>query len=521
MSGPASLLNDEARREQLEAALSSSLPRQKWYARKGEALSSVSVRDVVLLVSSERQNVCGLLLVDVTGESSQERPDCYVVPWQLSPASEAEPSGVLAVDDGETLIECSADPQFWQTLLQQTRAASIESLTGERLSLTETPDTWKTADIGQTKIDVSSAEQSNTAVTLGDWGFLKLFRRVEAGMNPDVEIGQFLTQQAPQVSTPRVLGTLELRGDSANEPLCLAVLLERVAAESDAWQFTLDALAGFWQRVARDCADWSADRIGTEADLSPLADQIGAFLADVNVLGRRTAELHSALASGSAASFVSEPLTESVLDEQRKRVTTELEDTCRLLRTTASVDDADALSEQLTIAGHRRVDEIMQRLAGLNDVSLIRVHGDYHLGQVLRTHDDFVIIDFEGEPDRPLAERREKRCAAKDVAGMIRSLHYASNAASVGLLPPPDNSIIAPDVWQRQWYVNCRDAFLAGYATSLTAAKIMPADAAAAAALLDMFVVEKVLYELRYEINHRPDWISIPLAGLQELLAVS
>lgn len=513
------LLSNEPGRHALATALMESLPRQKWYARKGEAISAVSIRETVCVPNDTANDRFALLLVDVTGASTTDQPDCYVIPVAINSSADIEPAETLLLDDDHAISECSGDPEFWQSLLKQTEPLAAES--GSQLSFIPGAATNKLDSLANSQITVSAAEQSNTAVRLGDWGFLKLFRRVEPGLNPDIEIGRFLTTTSPHVATPQLLGTLELHSDTSDEPLCLGVLLEQVHAESDAWQFTLNSLADFWQRVADTVADWPAERIVAEAAALSLAEQIGPYLDAVRLLGRRTAELHSGLAAGTSDAFRPEPLTAAAIGEQRDRVAAELAETCRLLRASSVGGDSASLAEQLLATGNARLDEITQLLAGLQSVSLIRVHGDYHLGQVLRTRDDFVIIDFEGEPDRPLAERREKRCALKDVAGMIRSLHYASNAASVGLLPCPVPSIVAPETWQKQWYAVCRSAFLDSYFESLTAPGIVPKDSAATESLLDLFVVEKALYELRYEINHRPDWVTIPLAGLNELFSIS
>jgi trehalose synthase-fused probable maltokinase len=512
-------LSIESARNALSTALTESLPRQKWYARKGEAVSSVSIHDTVCIPTDTADDRFALLLVDVTSASATNHPDCYVIPVAIDSDADIEPAETLLFDDDHAVLECSGDPEFWQSVLKQTEPLIAES--GSKLLFIPGAATNELDSLANSQITVSAAEQSNTAATLGHWGFLKLFRRVEPGLNPDIEIGRFLTTTAPHVATPQLLGTLELHSDTSDEPICLGVLLEQVHAESDAWQFTLNSLADFWQRVADTAADWPAEKIESEADASSLAEQIGPYLDAVRLLGRRTAELHSALAAGSNDAFRPEPLKATAISEQRDRVAVELAETCRLLRESSIGNDSASLAEQLLAVGNARLDEITQELKGLHGVSLIRVHGDYHLGQVLRTHDDFVIIDFEGEPDRPLAERNEKRCSLKDVAGMIRSLHYASNAASVGLLPCPAPSIVAPETWQKQWYAICRSAFLDSYFDSLTARGITPRDAAATESLLDLFVVEKALYELRYEINHRPDWIAIPLAGLNELFSFS
>jgi len=517
MSCLSKLLTDREWLDHFAIELAKTLPSQKWYARKGEAVSSASIRDAVLIPRESGSESFGLLLVEIASDTTADEPDCYVVPVTSRSGGDTDSVEPLLVENGHAISECSGNPEFWRQLLHHSMDQTLVSESGSRLSLVAGNSDEYLSLRSAAQITVSSAEQSNTAVGIGGWGFLKLFRRVEPGLNPDIEIGRFLTETAPHVATPRLLATLALQSGSRQEPLCLGVLLEQVDAECDAWQFTLNSLADFWQRVAETAADWPSDRIEHEAAASLLIEQIGPYLDAVRLLGQRTAELHSALAAGTDNAFRPEPVTSVAINEQRDRVSAELAETCRLLRSSTFSNEPDLLADGLLIAGEARLAEIANELANLQDVSLIRVHGDYHLGQVLRTRDDFVIIDFEGEPDRPLTERREKRCALKDVAGMIRSLHYASNAASVGLLPCPAPAIVAPLIWQRKWFESCRAAFLDGYFDALAVPGITPKTSRATESLLDLFVLEKALYELRYEINHRPDWISIPLAGLSEL----
>ena len=179
------------------------------------------------------------------------------------------------------------------------------------------------------------------------------------------------------------------------------------------------------------------------------------------------------------------------------------------------------LSQKISLRANSLLDEMSSFDPALVNVVSIRCHGDYHLGQVLKTDSDFVILDFEGEPDRPFNERRQKRCAVKDVAGMIRSFHYASCTTAVGILPPPDANITNAAKWQTFWYDNARVGFLAGYKSESEGKPFLPSDDSAFQKLLDLFLIEKVLYELRYEINNRPDWVQIPLAGLNAVLGLS
>jgi maltose alpha-D-glucosyltransferase/alpha-amylase len=239
----------------------------------------------------------------------------------------------------------------------------------------------------------------------------------------------------------------------------------------------------------------------------------------MRLLGTRTAELHRVLASSDDPLFAPEPYdimhqqsiygsavahaarTFDLLRARRGKLPAEL---------VPLADDALAREAQLDRAlaqvTHRRIDVVRTRL-----------HGDYHLGQVLWTGDDFVIIDFEGEPGRPLSQRRFKRAALRDVAGMIRSLHYASAAAlRNGKHRPEDRAILAP--WSRAWSEWMSAAFLAGYLEVVQGSRVIPSKEPDLQLLLDFFLLEKCVYEIGYELDNRPDWVEIPLRGLLALL---
>ena len=322
-------------------------------------------------------------------------------------------------------------------------------------------------------------EQSNSSALFDDRVMLKVFRRLQPGINPDLEVTRYLTVEAGFRHVPAIYGTLE--GAFAETHYVLGVLQEFVPNRGDCWTWfgaTLPAL----QRQRLDAA--------VEA---------------VGLLGQRTAEMHVALAQETTdPAFAPEPVDAAYADETLARVRAELDETAVLLASGAAgdADLIDGLRARLASAG------------AMVGTLRTRIHGDYHLGQVLRTlEDDYAIIDFEGEPSRSIAQRREKYPPLRDVAGMVRSLGYA--AGSLRKTGPDENLLALVDAWEER----ARIAFLERYRSVVAASGIalVPSDDAAFDAALHILEIEKSLYEARYEINNRPDWLDIPLSALRHL----
>jgi maltose alpha-D-glucosyltransferase/alpha-amylase len=313
---------------------------------------------------------------------------------------------------------------------------------------------------------VLAGEQSNTSIRYGDALILKLFRRLQFGPNPDVEIGWFLTEHTPFRGTPPVAGSLSYIGpDGAEASLALLQRFER--NRGDAWTTTLV-------------------RVRSVLNGGALTESIDA----ARRLGSTTGELHLALASGTG-DFGAEPITA----EDIRDWSSALDDEVRV-----TVDALSRHNVQVNFA------ELMRRgdgLRALEGALKSRHHGDYHLGQVLERDDgSFVIIDFEGEPTRPLQQRRRKRTPLRDVAGMLRSFDYARHSA----LRDGGDPVLGAT-----WYSSVRDAFLSEYFTvTRRHPGLLPRDVDAPLAALEL---EKAAYEVMYELNNRPDWLPIPLAA--------
>jgi len=454
------------------------LIRQRWFAAKTRGVASVAVADWGVL---DADGPLLLLLLDV----DQDR---YYVPVTVS--SNLAAGDVMARSGDESVIDAHDDPRFGRRVLAAIAAG--RDVVGQvgRFGFRPTPGWVFPPDPDRVPADRHKGEQSNTSVMLGSGLMLKSLRRPQPGLNPDLEVTRFLTTRTAFRKVPRLAGWVEYDGSVGN--LSLAVLQEFVDNRGDGWKHVLATLR---QRGA-----------AIERAPDPL-------LEEVQRLGAITGGLHAALASDpSEAEFAPEPVTRADVERWADDIARDLggDDIQRLLRERP----ARAGSPE----GQRA--RVLAALDPLTATVKIRVHGDYHLGQVLKSRDGFVIIDFEGEPARPLADRRRRQAALRDVAGMLRSLDYAAHA--VGLETPEGERtarLAALTVWEDR----ARRAFLAGYrgAVAASAVPLVPASEPALLRACAAFELEKACYELRYELNNRPDWVVIPLAGITRILAAA
>ncbi len=376
----------------------------------------------------------------------------------------------------------------------------------------------------------TAVDQSNSGVVYGDRFMLKLFRVIEEGPNAELEIGRFLATRAPGYQgVSRIAGAIEYR-QATREPSTIGTLFAFVPNQGDAWQLTLSSIDRYFEGALADKSrpqtpPVAAGTLLERARLAPtdqIIDWVGAYLDRVRLLGQRTAELHIVLASEPGDPlFAPEPYDIMHQQSLYGSVSAQLARTFDLLRGRMKqlTPEQTALAEVIFAREH----EIDLRLARITkrrvDVMRIRIHGDYHLGQVLWTGDDFVIIDFEGEPGRPLSQRRFKRNPLRDVAGMLRSLQYASVA---GLRDGRHRAedVVRLGAWARAWSEWVSASFLGGYLDRARGTRLLPSTEEDLALLLEFFVLEKCIYEIGYELDNRPDWLEIPLRGLLGLLPV-
>jgi maltose alpha-D-glucosyltransferase/alpha-amylase len=385
-----------------------------------------------------------------------------------------------------------------------------------------------TSDVSGLKASAVRTEQTNSGISFGDRLFFKLFRRIEAGTNPDLEISRFLTEKE-YPNAPRLAGALEYF-QGRLEPQTLGVVYEFVPNEGDAWGFARDTLKDFFERALASQVKATDIRI-TASALLDLAEQpaspqalemVGPYLEAARLLGQRTAELHEALATATAPTMAPETFTsynQRSLYQSLRNLTS---NTMRLLAQQLR-EDGENLPPEATkvLALEERILASFARLLERPLESLrIRCHGDFHLGQVLFKGNDFVIIDFEGEPARPVTERRLRRTPLRDVAGMLRSFNYAVHDVLIeeeatGL---QDRGGSRLEVWARFWSASVCAAYLRGYLQVAMPAGLVPSDRKQLEMLLSICLLEKAVYEIGYELNHRPQWVTIPLRGVLELV---
>ncbi|MDQ4129713.1 MAG: putative maltokinase, partial [Actinomycetota bacterium] len=530
----------------IEGVLAEILGARRWFGGKARHLQHVSIVESIPITSDG--DTCYLLLLQVTYRDGEE--ERYVLPVAFAEEQYAErvvsdiPAAVLARLRAPTADGRADSGVLFDALWKREFAASLLELVARRRRVAgstgelQARPTRAFRDLrgeGALEPSVMRAEQSNTSLAYGNRFVLKLFRRLQEGVNPDLEIGRFLTERTDFRNTPPVAGSIEFRPGRGGEPLTVAILQGFVPNEGDAWSYTLDVLGRYYERAMSETAAQVEERLEVPQrsladlaglDLPPDAhDLVGPYLSSAELLGQRTAELHLALASNrEEPAFAPEPFTTLYQRSLYQSMRTLARRTFQLMRRRLRVlgEEERASAERLL----KREDFVVERFQELTTAkvlaSRIRIHGDYHLGQVLNTGRDFVIIDFEGEPARPLGERRLKRSVLRDVAGMLRSFDYAAYA---GLFEQIERGLVAPgghaaelERWTRYWHTWVSATFLRAYLAAIGQVSLVPRDQDMLRLLLDVYLLEKAIYELGYELNNRPGWVRIPLQGVLRLI---
>jgi maltose alpha-D-glucosyltransferase/alpha-amylase len=527
-------------REQLEAMLPAFLHDKRWFQSKAKQVRGVKIGDVIALPDANTQ------LVFVTVQYRGDIDEMYLLPLSFATGEQAEqlrqrmPSAILgelvARDDDENtagvLFDAVAEPAICTALArfiqrgQQARGAS-GTVIGETIPATRTA--WSQDALQQPS--VMGYEQSNTSIRFGERMILKLMRKLAEGVNPELEIGRFFVNR--QVNVPPLLGSLEYK-PASGERITLGVMQAYIENQGDAWRYTLGWLGRFLEEalVREDAAIWPREWMPKTglftAQHEPIPAEIetlfGGYLADARKLGQRTAEMHLALASAEAnEAFRPEPFTklyQRSLYQTMRNMTNRAFTQLRGKRRQAS-ETLLALMDE-TLALEPRILETFQSITDARFSGMrIRVHGDYHLGQVLYTGGDFTIIDFEGEPGRILSERRIKRSPLRDVAGMLRSFHYAAYAALPGfgvqtIAREEDVPVLEP--WAQLWQSWTAIAFVNGYMNAIGSTGILPTETQELESLTRLFLLEKAVYELGYELNNRPAWVRVPIEAIRQLV---
>lgn len=529
-------------RQPLEAALPRFIQEKRWFAGKGRASTRISLIDAHPLSLPQSDYFVATIEVDYAAVSSER----YLVPIGMATGRYAEllssrsPElilGAVVNRAGEQLgllHDAALDRDFVARLAEMMSAQTKLDINGCRLSaLAFEPIQLRdeTNPGEELVVQALGVQQSNTSVRIGTHYVMKLLRKLEEGLNPDLELGHYLTSVAKFAHVPATAGAVTLRCGRNHEASTLAIMQRFIPNVGDAWAYTQRELGRYYRGVLaadpQNHAAYTRPQL-LESNGKPLDPQlrslIGPYIDAVRVIGQRTAQMHAALSMAvDDPRLALEPFTthyQRQLYQGFRSLTSRTID--RLTESLAAMPDALAeRARELTT----REPELMQRFSVIRDRSInagrIRIHGDFHLGQLLCTGNDFILVDFEGEPLRPISERRIKRCPLRDVAGMLRSFHYAAMYSLLHEMPgadvrPTDRQTLMP--WADLWMSWVSTAFLEGYLTQSRDATYLPSDPTTIETLLVIYLLEKALYEINYELSHRPDWVSIPIDACERLL---
>jgi maltose alpha-D-glucosyltransferase/alpha-amylase len=513
-----------------------------WFASKKRTIRQVNIADVIALPETRAY----ILLVNV--EYTDGEPDIITIPLSLATGDQAETilrdklHTVLAKlqglpDTPSILYGAVFDRQFSDALLKaMLRRRRIKGENGDIVGMHTRAfrEAWGKVH-SNLEPQPLTLDTHKILVTLGEDFVLTLYREVQAGPNPDREMGEFLTNSTNFDHVAKTLGAVEYRvpQDEAEEITTLGTLTTHLPNAADGWSYTLDHLGLFFERalaIGEDDPRLKELTSGTPLALSSqpvpkvMNELLGGYAETATLLGQRSAELHIALSSRpEIPEFMPEPFTEfyrhglyhGLLAQMTKSLET-LRQHVHLL-SGAAQDEAQRVLEKQGTLQERFISLRDTRISGMRT----RHHGDYHLGNVLYTGSDFIITNFDGDYTRPMSERRIKRSPIKDVACMVRSLHYVSHAVLFNHVPGIVTTQDADwrlERWAKAWYQWVGGLFLRGYFDTAGAAGCLPKTQEEVKALLDAYTLEKGLIEVEYELEHRPDWVRIPLHGILEQL---
>lgn len=484
---------------------------QRWFGGKSKAIKLVKIQSIGMLPAGN-PGMPGYWMATVlvgTGRGQQ----CYFLPLTLADEDQVEESRsvvtsiVARVRQGSelnALVDAVPQADYAQAVLKAMSSGWSLEANGEQLTF-QIEDPTNRLDWEGQNIRPLDVEQTNSSVLIGETAILKTYRRLVRGVNLDIEVPRFL-QGTDFQNTPKLLGTME-HVDQRGRRATLAAAFSYLVNQGDGWNYTLNYL------------DRELDTAALAADTDET--RFGLYMSIVKTLGTRTAELHRALASGAPQSaFSVEAITEADVNRWTQDSIRLVKKAVRSLgRSKRWSSDISLLSKKLAACAPSLVAQLPRLESEFLGLSKIRIHGDFHLGQVVIHEGDWFILDFEGEPDRPLAGRRERRSPFKDVAGMLRSFDYVLAYALRGVLArgaAPESAVEqAGDAWRRA----VGEAFWNAYVKEAEGVPGIPEDNALARKLVALMSLEKSLYEICYEASNRPDWIRIPLLGTLRLLS--
>ena len=479
------------------------LPAKRWYSAKDDTIVTVSFQALIPL----EKVLLAVILVALKGG---EKPT-FLIPLRAAfgeAADKVPESAVIAgIETAEAkgvIYDAAGDDDFAACLLPLLeKDASVEIGAGLTLTGSSTAAGKKLIhEVDGLPQKMLGVEQSNTSLIIGKKIMLKMYRRTAFGSHPEVATTSFLTEEAKFENTPAYLGMLDLKY-ADGKTMALGILQAFVPNIGDGWSYTMDYLKSYF--------------------VETLAGQTGlrhtAYLKEARLLGKRTAEMHKAFAKGTDDVFKPVAIMADDLMAWRDQVIAQADKTLAVARANVEnlTGEIKKRVENLINGRDRIVARVAELLPAIADGKKTRFHGDYHLGQVVLDEDgDFYILDFEGEPLRPITERQIKQSVLKDVAGMIRSFDYAAFGA-VLLYVLPENREKAAKLASK-WEEKAIQAFLDGYFENMDGCDSLPTEKEITLKLLDLFVLEKALYEVIYEVANRPDWLAIPMNGLARLV---
>ena len=489
------------------------LAARRWFSGKDRGIQKVAVDAVGALLPDEHGRTPLLLRLAVTLKDGTEQR--YFAPLLIDERGEDEqimPYAVARVRRGSKmglLFDADADPGFGAQIIEAMRDnRDLAFSNGETLRFRSTALMADEAPITAADMRRVGAEQSNTSLAAGERVILKIYRRLEAGVNPEVEIGRFLTEVAHFANTPALLGTLE-SVDAEGNPTALAILQSFVRNQGDAWGWTVESLKRGLETLA----------LPSEKD-HDLLNIFSDFLPYAAILGRRTGELHVALATPTDdENFAAEELRREDIEHSVADVRTLASRAFDGLGAKLRGDEAASDHVKELLARRGDLDRTLDMLAQTSPAGIrTRIHGDYHLGQVLIVKDDVMIVDFEGEPARSHDARRSKDLGLRDVAGMLRSFDYAAVTAAKDVEQHFVEQGERVQAAATAWYELVQKTFIDAYQEAISGSPVMIEDDATRRALLDLHLIGKAVYEIGYEAANRPGWIDTPVRGLLTIL---
>ena len=487
------------------------LQTKRWFAAKTARANRVKIEDLAILREGARGRYVLPIISVPVGHGEEQR---YFMPLAVEYDCEDDesllPFAVSRLRRGARmglLLDADASPDFANVMLHAMRRGDvIRTRHGNEIRFSPSPMLADEMPVEKDHIRRMGAEQSNSSINLDDRMALKIYRRLQPGANPEVEIGRFLTDHARFMNAPPTLGVVE-HVDSDGLVTAIAVLQRFVRNQGDAWSWTLDVLMRIMDAMA----------FASEGNFMELKESFDAYAPHMRRLGYRTAEMHKALATPTDdPAFAAEPLTLEDVRESADDACALADRAFRHLATLAgrASENSATLAARL-LARKRECYDLIESCA-VEPIGAIktRIHGDYHLGQVLVVKDDVVIIDFEGEPARTVAQRRAKGTPLRDVAGMLRSFAYAVATARRRIAER------LPEVSSRlnKELVQFSEIFIEAYMESARGSAIWIENEGTQRRLLILHTLSKALYEIDYEAGNRPDWIDIPIEGVLSLL---